>query len=81
MGRTFPELQFFQSGQVGQQKLQRVLQALAIFKKKTPETHEEVLGYTQGMNFIAGTALVHLQQHEENTFWFMVALLVEHQFQ
>ena len=52
-----------------------------MFKKKSPDTHEEVLGYTQGMNFIAGTALVHLQQHEENTFWFMVALLVEHQFQ
>ena len=33
------------------------------------------------MNFITGSALVHLQQHEENTFWFMVSLLVEHKFQ
>ena len=32
------------------------------------------------MNFIAGTALVHLQQHEENTFWFLISLLCEHEF-
>ena len=32
------------------------------------------------MNFIAGTVLVHLQQHEENTFWFLISLLYEHKF-
>lgn len=32
------------------------------------------------MNFIAGTALVHLHKHEENTFWFLIQLLCEHKF-
>ena len=32
------------------------------------------------MNFIAAAALVHLQQHEENTFWFMIALLFQKEF-
>lgn len=32
------------------------------------------------MNFVAATSLVHLQQHEENTFWFMVALLHSREF-
>jgi len=77
VGRTFPDLRFFQKGQPGQEKLFRILTAASFFR-----AHEEseVLGYTQGMNFIAGTALVHLQQHEENTFWFLVALLCEHKF-
>ena len=32
------------------------------------------------MNFIAATSLVHLQQHEENTFWFLVALFCHKEF-
>jgi hypothetical protein len=32
------------------------------------------------MNFVAATSLVHLQQHEENTFWFMIALLHSREF-
>ena len=47
----------------------------SVFMKK-----EETIGYTQGLNFIVGTALVHLQQNEENTFWFMISLLCDHKF-
>lgn len=38
------------------------------------------LGYTQGLNFVTGTALVHMHAHEQNTFWFMVAVLCELRF-
>lgn len=54
-----------------------ILHAISQFK---PTPSAEVIGYTQGMNFIAATALVHLQQHEENTFWFMIALLQHREF-
>ena len=57
VGRTFPDLAFFQKDQPGQLILHRILSAISIFK---PKGEKEPLGYTQGMNFIAGTALVHL---------------------
>lgn len=76
VGRTFPDLKFFQKGQPGQLKLHRILTAASMYGGES----NELLGYTQGMNFIAGTVLVHLQQHEENTFWFLISLLYEHKF-
>ena len=57
VGRTFPDLQFFSKNYPGQEILHRILSAVSIFK---PKGESEPLGYTQGMNFIAGTALVHL---------------------
>ena len=53
---------------------------ISTFNKKSPSSQEEYIGYTQGLNFIVGTALMHLHQQEENTFWFMISLLCDHQF-
>ena len=59
--RTFPHNAYFQQGNEGYGKMQRVLLAFALFNPR--------IGYTQGMNFVCGNFLLLLV--EEQCFWMM----------
>ncbi len=59
--RTFPHNAYFLSGNDGYHQLQRILVAFAL--------HNPRIGYTQGINFIAGNFL--LQLEEEDAFWML----------
>jgi Rab-GTPase-TBC domain len=63
--RTFPNQKYFQSiEEEGCQKLERVLRALA--------AHDKELGYVSGMNLLAGTFLLHCEEHV--AFWNIAGL-------
>lgn len=62
--RTFPEKEYFQEGQEGPPKLERVLKAISLYDPQ--------LGYVQGMNYIGGVFLFHCEEHV--AFWNIVAL-------
>ncbi|EAR89881.3 rab-GTPase-TBC domain protein (macronuclear) [Tetrahymena thermophila SB210] len=87
LNRTFSDMRFFQIYDKhdkiyeGREKLFRVLRAYSHF--------DQEIGYTQGMNFIAASLLVHLnpdnekdlevefinKEYEENTFWILVHIM------
>ncbi|KAL4483879.1 hypothetical protein ABPG72_006254 [Tetrahymena utriculariae] len=87
LNRTFSDMTFFQIKDKhdntfeGREKLFRVLRAYSHF--------DQEIGYTQGMNFIAASLLVHLnpdnekdlevqfinKEYEENTFWILVHIM------
>lgn len=64
VGRTFPDAPQFQAA-AGQQDLYDVLFACARFMP--------AIGYCQGMNFLAGVALMHMDK--THSFWFLVQML------
>jgi hypothetical protein len=63
--RTFPEHQFFQAPQQGEQILRRILQAFAI--------HNPEIGYCQSLNFIVGMMIIFMT--EEDAFWLFVTVV------
>lgn len=64
--RTLPSHELYRTiGGPGHRSLHNVLKAYSVYDSE--------LGYTQGMNFIAGTLLLYM--NEEEAFWVMVALL------
>jgi hypothetical protein len=64
--RTLPSQELFQMiDGPGQRSLHNLLKAYAVYDRD--------VGYTQGMNFIAGMTLLHM--NEEEAFWVMAALL------
>jgi len=66
VSRTFPTTDMFKKENgIGQQRLRRVLNAYSI--------HEPLVGYVQGMNFIAGYMLMHAC--EEDVFWILDAVM------
>ncbi|KAL4466571.1 hypothetical protein ABPG73_015142 [Tetrahymena malaccensis] len=87
LNRTFSDMRFFQiydkhdKTYEGREKLLRVLRAYSHF--------DQEIGYTQGMNFIAASLLIHLnpdnekdlevefinKEYEENTFWILVHIM------
>eukprot|EP00826_Nyctotherus_ovalis_P025464 TRINITY_DN1973_c0_g1_i4.p4 TRINITY_DN1973_c0_g1~~TRINITY_DN1973_c0_g1_i4.p4 ORF type:complete len:137 (-),score=37.76 TRINITY_DN1973_c0_g1_i4:826-1236(-) len=69
--RTFPHLGFFDKAAQGYQILRRILRALAI--------HLKDVGYSQGINSLAATVYLSLND-EENAFWMMVHVLREEDF-
>ncbi|VDK85194.1 unnamed protein product [Onchocerca ochengi] len=63
--RTLPgNIHFMSPTCKGIQQLEQVLRAFCL--------HNPIIGYCQGMNFIAGTAMLFLGV--EDTFWFLVAV-------
>ncbi|VDN93968.1 unnamed protein product [Brugia pahangi] len=63
--RTLPDnIHFMSPTCKGIQQLEQVLRAFCL--------HNPIIGYCQGMNFIAGTAMLFLGV--EDTFWFLVAV-------
>lgn len=65
--RTLPSQELFQMiDGPGQRSLHNLLKAYSVY--------DQDVGYTQGMNFIAGMILLHMNEEEE-AFWVMVALL------
>lgn len=64
--RTFPQDAWVQSTQV-QDKLRRVLVAFS--------AHNAIIGYSQGMNFVAGFLLQCPGMDEESAFWLLVVLV------
>jgi hypothetical protein len=69
--RTFPYLGFFDKNSEGYKILHRILKAIAI--------HMKDVGYPQGINFLAATIYLSLND-EESTFWMMVYILREESF-
>jgi len=69
--RTFPQYIYFQKPSPGQEMLFNVLNALAQYNTQT--------GYIQGMNFLAGIILLHLNKDEE-TFHMMNSILSDYKF-
>ena len=69
--RTFPHLRFFDKNAKGHAILHRILKALAI--------HMKDVGYCQGINFLAATIYLNMDD-EESTFWMLVHLLQEEKF-
>ncbi|KAI8112700.1 hypothetical protein M9434_004021 [Picochlorum sp. BPE23] len=64
--RTFPNNQWIQSD-VGQVSLKRVLYAFS--------AENTVIGYCQGMNYVASMLLLALEYDEEAAFWTMCCLI------
>ncbi len=64
--RTFPNNQWVQSD-VGQVSLKRVLYAFS--------SENAVIGYCQGMNYVAAMLLLALEYDEEAAFWTMCCLI------
>ena len=69
--RTFPHLGFFDKGSKGYRSLYRILKAVSI--------HLKNIGYSQGLNFLAATIYLTLDD-EERTFWMMIYILEELKF-
>ncbi|CAG9333150.1 unnamed protein product [Blepharisma stoltei] len=68
--RTFPEhLLFREKGGIGQQKLCNILYAYA--------NYDPDIGYCQGMGFIVGCLIIHINQ-EELAFWAFVQIMFEY---
>jgi len=66
--RTFPDnVQFRPDGCEKQLQLGRVLQAYA--------AHNPIVGYCQGMNYVAGLLLLVMNGEEEQTFWLFDAMV------
>lgn len=56
IGRTYPDVPYYSSGNPGNRALQRVLTAFI--------KYDITLGYVQGMNFIVGALLWHTFEYE-----------------
>jgi len=69
--RTLPHLGFFDKNSKGHNILYRILKALSIYMKD--------VGYCQGINFLAATVYLSIED-EESTFWMLVHLLQEEKF-
>ncbi|CAD7961993.1 unnamed protein product, partial [Amoebophrya sp. A25] len=71
--RTFPYLEDFSAPERrGRVMLQQVLRAVSI-------SHPEI-GYCQGMNFVGGVLLIHLQFSPAACFWVLAALLEHYDY-
>ena len=67
VGRTFPQVALFNApGGYGQRGIYEILSAYAAFD---PE-----VGYCQGMGFIVGLLLIHLEDYE-TVFWAFVHII------
>ena len=62
--RTYPNLLYFQDKNIGQKSLLRLLKAISLYFP--------AVGYTQGMNFLAGLLLLVNGGEEETAFWSFV---------
>lgn len=68
--RTFTGIPYFQEGSRGQVSLGRLLRVYACF--------DPVIGYVQGMNFLAAVLLFH-SVSEEDAFWLFVAMFFRYE--
>ncbi len=70
INRTFAKHPYFSDGVAGQETLNRILLAYTAYNS--------MVGYCQGMNFVAGFILIMSGGKEEESFWFLVGLLQVH---
>ena len=68
--RTFPKHIFFRA-KAGQDSLYRILRAYSL--------HNRVIGYCQGMGFLAGLFLMYMS--EESVFWMLETLMTRYRMQ
>ncbi|KXZ48876.1 hypothetical protein GPECTOR_25g461 [Gonium pectorale] len=65
--RTFPGHPYLSCAETGQAAMRRILTAYSL--------HNPLVGYCQGLNFVAGVILVAVDRDEELTFWLLAALI------